>query len=136
MSVPENSGLSIGQLAASAGVNVESIRFYQRKGLMPTPRRPVGGMRRYGEEDARRLGFIKAAQRLGFSLTEVAELLTLDDGTQCRDARQLAELKLRDIRQRREDLQRIEQALGRHIEHCRSATEPVPCPLIEALFQE
>lgn len=136
MSVPANFGLSIGQLAARAGVNVESIRFYQRKGLMPTPRRPVGGMRRYGEEDARRLSFIKAAQRLGFSLAEVAELLALDDGTQCQNARQLAELKLRDIRQRREDLQRIEHVLGRHIEHCRSATEPVPCPLIEALFHD
>jgi MerR family mercuric resistance operon transcriptional regulator len=74
-------------LADAAGVNVETVRFYQRKGLMPKPQRPAGGIRRYGQADLARLGFIKAGQRLGFSLDEVSELLKLEDGTHCDEAR-------------------------------------------------
>jgi MerR family mercuric resistance operon transcriptional regulator len=70
--------MTIGALADAAGVNVESIRFYQRKGLVPQPERPIGGIRRDGEVELARVRFIKAAQRLGFSLEEVAELLMLE----------------------------------------------------------
>ena len=73
--------LTIGVLAEAAGVNVETIRFYQRKGLLPEPDRPVGGIRRYGAADVARVRFIKSAQRLGFSLDDVAQLLRLEDGT-------------------------------------------------------
>lgn len=90
--------LTIGAFADSAGVNVETIRFYQRKGLLAEPDRPQGGIRRYSDGDVRRVKFIKCAQRLGFNLDEIGELLRLDDGTHCRQASALAERKLVDVR--------------------------------------
>ncbi len=85
--------LTIGAFAKAAGVNVETIRFYQRKGLLPEPDKPYGSIRRYGEADVARVRFVKSAQRLGFSLDEVAGLLRLDDGAHCDEARVLAEQK-------------------------------------------
>lgn len=73
--------LTIGVFAKAAGVNVETIRFYQRKGLLLEPDKPYGSIRRYGEADVTRVRFVKSAQRLGFSLDEIAELLRLEDGT-------------------------------------------------------
>lgn len=125
--------LTIGVLAETAGVNVETIRFYQRKGLMQEPDRPVGGIRRYGEADLARLRFIKSAQRLGFSLDEVADLLKLEDGAHCTEARMQAEHKLADVRARLVDLQRIEGALQDLVERCCATRGRVKCPLIETL---
>ncbi|AOW15095.1 MerR family transcriptional regulator [Hydrogenophaga crassostreae] len=125
--------LTIGRLAQAAGVNVETIRFYQRKGLMPEPQRPTGGIRRYGEAEGSRLQFIKSAQRLGFSLDEVAELLQLDDGASCAQAQARAEAKLADVRGRLADLQRMEAALAELIQRCGAARGTVRCPLIAAL---
>lgn len=88
--------LTIGVFAKAAGVNVETIRFYQRKGLLREPDKPYGSIRRYGEADVVRVKFVKSAQRLGFSLDEIAELLRLDDGTHCEEASSLAEHKLKD----------------------------------------
>ena len=87
----DKTGATIGALAETAGVNVETIRFYQRKGLMPEPEKPYGSIRRYGAAELARVRFIKSAQRLGFSLEEVGELLKLEDGARCSEARQLAE---------------------------------------------
>ena len=103
---------TIGALADAAAVNVETIRFYQRKGLIPAPVRPSGSIRRYASADLARVRFIKSAQRLGFSLDEVSDLLTLEDGTHCDEARALAERKLRDVREKLTVLRRIESALG------------------------
>ena len=125
--------LTIGAFAALAGVNVETLRFYQRKGLLAEPDRPYGSIRRYGEADVSRVKFVKSAQRLGFSLDEIAELLSLEDGTRCQEAQGLAERKLRDVREKLEDLGRIEAALGTLVESCRSARGTVSCPLISAL---
>ena len=83
--------LTIGVFAKAAGVNEETIRFYQRKGLLPEPDKPYGSIRRYGEADVTRVRFVKSAQRLGFSLDEIAELLRLEDGTHCEEASSLAE---------------------------------------------
>lgn len=124
---------TIGALAGAAGVNVESIRFYQRKGLIPEPARPPGSIRRYGSGELARVRFIKGAQRLGFSLDEVAELLMLEDGTQCGEARKLAEHKLEDIRVKLADLRRIESVLDRLVARCRSARGSVKCPIIASL---
>ena len=124
---------TIGALADAAGVNVETVRFYQRKGLIPEPHRPPGGIRRYGEAELARVHFVKAAQRLGFSLDEVAELLMLDDGTQCAKARKLAEHKLQDVRVKLADLRHIESVLDRLVVRCRSAKGSVKCPLISSL---
>ena len=101
---PEN--LTIGALAEAAGVNVETIRFYQRKALMQEPDRPLGGIRRYGDAHLARVRFIKSAQRLGFSLDEIADLLRLEDGSHCTEAREQAERKLADVRTKLADLQK------------------------------
>jgi MerR family transcriptional regulator, mercuric resistance operon regulatory protein len=87
-------GLTIGTLATLAGVHIETIRFYQRKGLLPEPDKPYGSIRRYGASDVARVQFVKSAQRLGFSLDEISRLLLLDDGTHCDEARKLGENKL------------------------------------------
>jgi len=125
--------VTIGVLAAKAGVNVETIRFYQRKHLLPEPRRPSGGIRRYGDAELARLHFIRSAQNLGFSLDEIAELLKLEDGTHCREARRLAEVRLRDVRERLSHLRRIESALSMLVARCSSARGSVKCPLISSL---
>jgi MerR family mercuric resistance operon transcriptional regulator len=129
----EPGGLTIGALAKAAGVNVETIRFYQRRGLLAEPDRPPGGIRRYAAADVARVRFVKAAQRIGFSLDEVAELLRLEDGTHCRDAKALAERKLADVRERRRDLMRIEAVLAQLVADCGRTRGTVACPLIAAL---
>ncbi|MFN4292441.1 MAG: Hg(II)-responsive transcriptional regulator [Pseudomonadota bacterium] len=124
---------TIARLAQAAGVNVETIRFYQRKGLLAEPERPFGGIRHYGQAEVARIHFIKAAQRLGFSLDEIASLLKLDDGTHCAEARQIAEQKLTDVRQRLADLQRIESVLAELVARCTARRGKVACPLIASL---
>ncbi|UUZ72228.1 Hg(II)-responsive transcriptional regulator [Polaromonas sp. P1(28)-8] len=132
MQIPSQS-LTIGALAAKAGVNVETIRFYQRRKLLPAPERPYGGIRRYGPAEVSRLRFIKAAQRIGFTLDEIAQLLQLEDGTHCSQARTIAEHKLTDVRHRLEDLQRIETALAQLVKRCAAGRGKVTCPLIASL---
>ena len=124
--------LTIGAFAQAAGVNVETIRFYQRKELLTEPERPYGSIRRYGESDVSRVKFVKSAQRLGFSLDEIAELLRLEDGAHCVEARGLAERKLVDIREKLGDLRRIESALNALVENCHAARGTISCPLISA----
>jgi MerR family mercuric resistance operon transcriptional regulator len=129
----QKTGATIGALAETAGVNVETIRFYQRKGLMPEPEKPYGSIRRYGAADLARVRFIKSAQRLGFSLDEIGELLKLEDGARCSEARQLAEDKLLDVRQKLGDLQRIEAVLAGLVARCSAVRGRVNCPLIASL---
>ncbi len=124
---------TIGALAAAAGVNVETIRFYQRKGLMQEPDRPPGGIRRYGEADLARVRFIKSVQRLGFSLEQIRDLLKLEEGSDCTEAREQAELKLADVRAKLTDLHRIETVLKELVQRCRAARGEVRCPMIQAL---
>lgn len=124
---------TIGVLAQTAHVNVETVRFYQRKGLLRAPDKPAGGIRRYGHADLARMNFIKSAQRLGFSLDEVAELLKLEDGSGCRQASEKARRKLADVRERLADLQRMEAALSDLVGRCSSARGKIYCPLIAAL---
>ena len=92
--------MTIGQLAAAAGVNVETVRYYQRRDLLAVPDRPAGGIGRYAPSALTRLRFIKRAQSLGFTLDDVQALLSLDDGRGCSAARQIGEHKLADVRQR------------------------------------
>lgn len=127
--------LTIGLLAEAARVNVESIRFYQRKGLMQEPDRPMGSIRRYANSDLMRVRFIKSAQRLGFSLEEVGELLKLEDGSQCSAAREQAERKLTDVRAKIADLQRIEIVLEDLVQRCNDAGRNISCPMIQALME-
>lgn len=127
--------LTIGAFAAAAGVNVETVRYYQRKGLLSEPDKPSGGIRRYGEPDVARVKFIKSAQRLGFTLDEVAALLALDDGMHCKQAQVLAEHKLAGIREKLADLQRIEAALQGLVRQCSHSRGKISCPLVDALHE-
>jgi MerR family mercuric resistance operon transcriptional regulator len=132
----DQSGLTIGAVARAAGVNVETVRFYQRRALLPEPDRPYGSIRRYEAEDVARVRFVKAAQRLGFSLDEVAGLLKLDDGTHCDEARRLGEVKLADVRKKLKDLRRIESVLACLVRDCRMSRGKVSCPLIDTLQKQ
>ena len=125
--------LTIGAFAKATGVSVETIRYYQQRGLLPTPDRPYGGIRRYGSADVARVKFVKTAQKLGFSLDEVAQLLKLEDGTHCSEAAELAALRLADVEERLSDLTRMAAALSKLVGECEAHEGRVPCPLIAAL---
>ena len=124
---------TIAWLAREAAVNVETIRFYQRKNLLNEPPRPLGGVRHYAMEDVARVRFIRSAQRLGFTLAEIAVLLQLDDGTHCREAQAIATHKFKDVQSRIGELQRMAAALQGLVRACGSAKGKVKCPLIAAL---
>lgn len=125
--------LTISAFARSAGVTVETIRFYQRKRLLQEPERPHGSIRRYGEADVARVKFIKAAQGLGFSLLEIGQLLQLEDGTHCEEAGRLAGQKLQIVREKLADLKHMEAALSGLVRACLTHKGDVSCPLIAAL---
>lgn len=124
---------TIGSLSKVTGVHIETIRYYQRRGLIGEPTRPPGGIRRYDEAHARRLRFIKHAQALGFSLDEVAELLALEDGQHCREAARRGAEKLAAVRARIVRLSQVEQALSGLVQQCESHRGRVRCPLIASL---
>jgi MerR family mercuric resistance operon transcriptional regulator len=126
--------LTIGAFARACGVNVETIRYYQRRGLLSEPRKPLGGIRRYGESDVARVRFIKTAQRLGFTLEEVGLLLKLDDGTHCSEAAAVARHKLAEVRARLADLSRMETVLADLVARCRKSRGNISCPLISSLY--
>ena len=126
---------TIGTLAQAAGVGVETVRFYQLKGLLVQPNRPPGGIRRYDGDDLARLRFVKAAQRLGFSLNDVRELLRLQDGTHCAEAATIAARQLDDVRQKIAGLRAMHTALTELTRQCRTRRGSVTCPLISALHR-
>jgi MerR family mercuric resistance operon transcriptional regulator len=119
--IPLDTSLTIGQLAKTAGINIETIRYYQRIGLIEEPAKPAQGYRRYPAPTVARIRFIKRAQELGFTLHEITDLLSLDDGD-CREARALAEHKREIIHQRIADLDAMQRELTRLIETCKENT--------------
>lgn len=125
--------LTIGRMAAETGVGIEAIRYYQRRGLLPEPKRTDGRIRRYGSREIERLRFIKAAQKIGFSLDEIGSLLQLDDGSGCGQARKLATHKLEEVRARLDSLNRLERVLSELVGRCETTRGRVACPLIAAL---
>ncbi len=127
----ERKTYTIGTLARTAGVNVETVRYYQRRGLLPKPGKPVAGYRRYPQDTLARLRFIKRAQELGFTLREVAELLVLGSAS-CRETQRLAEHKRADIEARMKDLAAMRRTLDRLIKSCR-ADSAATCPIIHSL---
>jgi MerR family mercuric resistance operon transcriptional regulator len=120
--------LSIGKLAASSGVGVETVRFYQRRGLLAQPQRD-DGIRRYGSDDVRRLRFIKQAQAAGFTLEEIKELLDLDASEDRSRARELAKARVKTLDARIVELQRARDALRRLARECGSGSAG-PCPIL------
>jgi MerR family mercuric resistance operon transcriptional regulator len=125
--------LTIGDIADAAGVGVETIRYYERRGLVPQPDRMAGAYRRYGKGHVDRIRFIKRAQALGFSLEEVATLLELEDGTDRRSIRRIAGTRLEDTRRRIADLQRIEKSLAHLLRDCEAHARAARCPIIAAI---
>lgn len=130
---------TIGGLARLAGVSVETVRYYQRRGLMPCPPRPAGGVRRYAGADVARLRFIRQAQGLGFTLDEVASLLELRDaGDACHDVQTMTESKLALLRDKLLQIQAMEHELTALLDACRSEqpgdTPRDHCPLLETLW--
>ncbi|MFY9316696.1 MAG: Hg(II)-responsive transcriptional regulator [Burkholderiales bacterium] len=128
-----SSNLTIGRVAEAAGVNVETVRFYQRSGLLAEPVRPPGGVRRYGAEFVGRLRFIKRAQQLGFSLAEIQRLLVLEDPQSCSKARALAAEKLALVEARLADLDRMRGVLKDLVARCDVRRGKVACPIIATL---
>jgi MerR family mercuric resistance operon transcriptional regulator len=127
--------LSIGELSRRTGVNIETIRYYERIKMLPAPPRTAGGRRVYGPAETRSLAFIRRSRELGFTLDEIRVLLALsdDDGQEaCAEARDLAAAHLADIRAKIADLRAMERALANAVRRC-DAGEAPGCPLIDTL---
>src|SRR5437867_3693962 len=127
--------LRTGELARRGGVNLETIRYYERRGLLAKPPRTLAGYRTFDAEAVRRLRFIKQAQALGFSLKEVRELLALrlDARTSCADVRSRAETKLADIEAKIKMLRAMKNALGKIVAACSGRGPISACPILDAL---
>jgi len=125
--------LTIGVLARLARVNVETIRYYERRGLLQQPRKPAGGFRCYPPESVDRVRFIKRAQGLGFTLEEVAQLLLLEEGVHCTQARRLATCKLGEIEARLTDLACMRDVLKALVSACGDEHAQGACPIIASL---
>ena len=128
--------MTIAALARAGDVGVETVRYYQRRGLMPEPPRPVGpglggGVRRYGDNAVRRLRFIKSAQSAGFTLEEIGELLALDATDERPRAREMARIRIAALDAKIAALSAARQALSRLAEEC-SSGQAGPCPIIGA----
>jgi len=128
----EKTKLTIGRLAAAAGVNIETIRYYQRKGLIDEPEKPTHGFRYYPYEIIDRIKFIKRAQQLGFSLQEISELISLGNG-RCDDVREHAEIKRDLIAKQINDLQNLHETLGALINNCKNNKDNAECPIVMSL---
>jgi len=136
--VTEPSTLKIGELARAADVGVETIRYYERRGLLAQPPRRTSGYRQYAPRAVRRVRFIRRAQALGFTLKEIEDLLALrvDDDRSCADVRALARAKLEDIERRVAELQQMGRALERVARRCRGRGPTSECPILEILDEE
>ncbi len=133
----EPGSITIGRLAKASGVGVETIRFYERQGLLTPPARSASGYRLYAPETAQRLGFIRRAKNLGFSLAEIQQLLQFANPTGERaDVKELVEHKLAEIDQRIEELQRMRRALSDLARQCSGHGPVEGCPIIEALSED
>jgi MerR family mercuric resistance operon transcriptional regulator len=125
--------LSIGRLADQAGVNVETIRYYQRRGLLPEPDKPANGHRRYDADLVGRVRFIKRAQVLGFTLEEIHTLLEFEEADACSETREMAAHKLEIIDGKLADLNAMRKALATLVHRCDTGAAKGRCPIIQAL---
>lgn len=130
--------LTIGRLAKQAGVNLETVRFYERRGLLPRPPRSASGYRLFPAEAARRLRFIRRAQELGFSLTEIGDLLSLrvSRRTTSADIRKRAEAKIANIEAKVRSLESMKEALQKLTRVCDGCAPIGECPILESLEKE
>src|SRR5215813_9909718 len=128
--------IAIGALSKHTGTNIETIRYYERIGLLPAPARSSGGYRLYGTGHLKRLNFIRRARMLGFSIGEVRTLLRLADERKrpCAEVRVVAEAHLKDVRAKIVDLRRMERVLNATVARCAEGRR-ADCPVIEALYR-
>lgn len=128
-------GMTIGQVAHEAGVNIQTLRYYERRGILQEPKRSASGYREYSPDTVRLIRFIKRAQDLGFTLSEIAELLDLRERRpRNREAvRDLAGAKIRDIEEKVRDLESMKRALNVLVESCACKGAAPECPILEAL---
>jgi len=129
--------VTIGGLSKQTGCNIETIRYYERIGLLPKPPRTEGGHRLYEREQIKRLVFIRRSRELGFSLDEIRTLLRLVDGKRytCQEVKTLTEEHLGDIKKKIADLKKLQKTLGEISAQCQGGQVP-ECPIIDALFEE
>ncbi len=127
--------ITIGELARRGGVNLETIRYYERQGLLPKPPRTASGYRQFPPDSADRVRFIKHAQQLGFTLAEVKELLSLrvDPDKSCHDVEARARAKVADIEQRIKNLKAMHRVLSRLVAACADGRHSHECPILAAL---
>ena len=136
--IADMKSLTIGRLAKQAGVNLETVRFYERRGLLPRPPRSTSGYRLFPADAARRLRFIRRAQELGFSLTEIGELLSLrvSRRTTSADIRTRAEAKIVDIEAKLKSLESMKKTLRKLSRVCDGCSPVAECPILESLDRE
>jgi len=127
--------LQIGKLAKNTGVNIETIRFYEKQGILPQPIRSDSGRRMYDHEDVKRLNFIHRCRGLGFSLKEILSLLSLVEGGDytCKQVHEITAIHVGDVKQKIRALQQMESVLDDMIEHCSKGDVP-ECPILDSLF--
>jgi MerR family mercuric resistance operon transcriptional regulator len=127
-------GITIGQLARAAGVNIETVRYYERIGLVAKPARTAGGQRSYCREDARHLAFVRRARELGFSIDDIRALLRLAAPGQrsCADVEGIARAHLRNVQTKLADLAKLENILAATVDQCSGGASPA-CPVLEML---
>jgi len=130
--------LTIGRVAEHTGITVETLRFYEKQGLIDTPQRSASGYRQYPAETLKRLRFIQRAKQVGFTLKDIAELLDLrrEPGTSCTDIKIRATQKIEEVDRRIRDLTQIRDALGRMVIKCRDSGSLNDCPILEELEME
>jgi len=128
-------GLTIGRVARSAGLAIDTVRYYEREGLLQKPGRTPSGYRQFAPDAVKRLQFIRQAKELGFTLSEIRELLTLKvaPGKSCADVRAHAEAKIADVEQRIAQLSRMKRALAKLANACSGRGPTSECPILEAL---
>ncbi len=130
--------LTIGQVASGAGVGIETIRFYEREGLLEDPPRTASGYRQYPKDAVTRIQLIRRAKELGFSLKEISELLSLraDPGSSCGDVKRQAQAKIVDMETKIQTLERMKAALEKLVASCDGEAPISECPILESLDAE
>ena len=129
--------LSIGGLSDKTGVNIETIRYYERENILPKPSRSDGGRRIYNNEDVRRLNFVHKCRNLGFSLKEIVSLMSLVDtgNFTCKQVHELTLVHVKEVSEKIENLKRVERVLLEMADRCGKGSIP-DCPIIDSLFLE
>lgn len=129
--------MKIGELSREAGVSIDTVRYYERRGLIPKAERTRSGYRRYSTDDMRRLKFIRHAKELGFTLDEIGQLLSIrSEGSDCASIKAVAEAKARDIESRIKKMTRMKRLLLKLARQCDAKDNLAPCPILRTLEEE